>query len=212
MLIEVGWKSSHSPSSVLRGSWRGSLRKDGGFDHGHDQQVADQSQRDVPMHQGDTATIKQVESPQVQHWASRTSSRRRHVAQQQQHSTLQMNHTSLDMVARQRCAKRARPENEQVARGQGPEDSKTGRDEHPERKGGWNSRSEATGAARSEQLGGAQDLEQGFVVGTLASSDRTLRWTCSVRPARARETARTGSTRNADRLINSSMSASRGAH
>ena len=75
------------------------------------------------------------------------------MAQQLQHSALQINHTSLDMVARQRCTKRARAENEQVARGQGAEDSKTGRDEHPERKGGWNSRSEATGAAWSVQLG-----------------------------------------------------------
>ena len=119
MLIEVGWKKSpHSPSSVLRGSWRGPLRKDEGFDHGHDQQAADQSQRDVPIHQGDCAMIKQVEIPHVQHSAARTSPRRGlDVAKQLQHSILQINHTSLDMVARQRCAKRARPEHEQVARG-----------------------------------------------------------------------------------------------
>ena len=67
------------------------------------------------------------------------------------------------------------------------------------------SRSEAMGAARSEQLGGGQDLQQGLAMETFASSDRT------VRPARE-ETTGTGSTRHADRSINSSMSASRGAH
>ena len=103
------------------------------------------------MHPGDCAMIKQVESPQVQHLALRTSSRRgRDVAQQPQHSILLISYTILDMVARQRCAKRARVENEQVATGQGAQDGETERDEHPERKGGWNSRSEATRAARDE--------------------------------------------------------------
>ena len=59
------------------------------------------------------------------------------------------------MVARQRCAKRARLGNEQVARRQGAQDCETERDEHPERQGSWNSRSEATGAARNEQLVGS---------------------------------------------------------
>ena len=102
-------------------------------------------------------------------------------------NTSPANHASLGMVARQRCAKRARPENE------------------PEREGGWNSRSEATRAARSEQLGGAQDLQKGLAMVTFASSDRTRRWTCSVRPARARQTTRTGSTRDADQSINSTQ-------
>ena len=48
----------------------------------------------------------------------------------------------------------------------------------PMTKQDWYSRSEATGAARSEQLGGAQDLPQGLVMGIFASSDRTRRWTC----------------------------------
>ena len=39
--------------------------------------------------------------------------------------------------------------------------------EDPKRKGGWNSRSEATGAARDEQLGGAQDFQQGLAMGTI---------------------------------------------
>ena len=33
-------------------------------------------------------------------------------------------------------------------------------------------------AARSEQLGGAQDLPQGLAMGIFASSDPTRRWTC----------------------------------
>ena len=45
VLIEVGWKKSSRsriPScQVLRGSWPAPLRKDEGFDHGHDQQVAE---------------------------------------------------------------------------------------------------------------------------------------------------------------------------
>ena len=64
----------------------------------------------------------------------------------------------------------------------------------------------------NEQLGGAQDLPQGLLMGTLESSERTRRWTCSLRPARPRETTRTSSTRHAERSIITSMSASRGAH
>ena len=47
--------------------------------------------------------------------------------------------------------------------------------------------SEATRAARNERLGGAQDFPQGLAMGTVSSNDRTRRWTCSVRLARARE-------------------------
>ena len=66
------------------------------------------------MHQGDSAMIKQVESPQIQHSATRISSRRgRDVARQPQHTILQISCTSLDMVvARLRYEKRARPDNE----------------------------------------------------------------------------------------------------
>ena len=58
--------------------------------------------------------------------------------------------TWLHGSARQRCAKRVRQGNEQVARRQGAQDCETERDEHPERKGGWNSRCEATRAAWEE--------------------------------------------------------------
>ena len=181
MLIEVGWKkSSHSPSSVLRGSWRGPLRKDEGFDHGHTiNRLQTKARSDAPMHQGDCAMIKQVESPQVQHSASRTSSRR----DAMWHSSHSTAFCSSVTPFSTRCSDtRKERRNEQVARGQGAQDGETERDEHPERKSGWNSRSEATGAARSEQLRGAQDLPQGLAMGTFASSDRTRRWTCSVRP------------------------------
>ena len=80
------------------------------------------------------------------------------------HSIASCRCTVLDMVAR-RCAKRARLENEQVARGQGAQDGETERDEHSERKGGWNSRSEATRAARDEQLGGHETFQlEGLVL------------------------------------------------
>ena len=78
---------------------------------------ADQSQQVAQMHEGDCAMIKQVEIPQIQHSATRISSwRTRDVAQQLQHSVRQIGCTSLNMVARQSCAKRARPGEEQVAR------------------------------------------------------------------------------------------------
>ena len=70
--------------------------------------------------------IKQVESPQIQHSAKRVRcGRGREVARQPRHSILRISYTSLDMVAQQRCAKRARTENEQVARGQGAQDCET---------------------------------------------------------------------------------------
>ena len=102
MLIEVGWKkSSHSPSSVLRGSWRGPLLED------EEVRSRTRSTGSRPnlgqTHQCINETmIKQVESPQVQHSASRISSGRgRDVAQQPQRSILQISYTFLDMVARQ---------------------------------------------------------------------------------------------------------------
>ena len=58
--------------------------------------------------------------------------------------------SSLDKVAPQRNARRSRPEDLQVARGRGAFNRAIGGDEHPERKGGWNSRSEATGAVRAK--------------------------------------------------------------
>ena len=63
---------------------------------------------------------------------------------------------------------------------------------------------------------GAKDLPQGLAEGIFASSDRTRRWTCLLRgTAQAREEHKTptetGSTRHVDRLITSSMSASRSA-
>ena len=66
----------------------------------------------------------------------------RDVARQLQHSNLQDSGSSVDKVARHRCARRSRPEEKQVARGQGSRNCGAGRDEHSERKGGW---SEATG-------------------------------------------------------------------
>ena len=54
----------------------------------------------------------------------------RDVAKRLQHSSLRAGHHSLDMFERQRCAKRARPENRQVARGWGAHDCGTGRDAH----------------------------------------------------------------------------------
>ena len=71
------------------------------------------------------------------------------MARQLQHRNLQASGSNLDEVARQRCARRPRPEDKQVARGQGARNRGTGRDEHPERKGDWNSRSEARRAARA---------------------------------------------------------------
>ena len=79
--------------------------------------------------------INQVEIPQVQHSSYCTSSCR---------SITPVSTWSHGSDA----LKKTRPENEQVPRGQGAEDCEIGRDEHHERKGGWNSRSEATGAAR----------------------------------------------------------------
>ena len=73
----------------------------------------------------------------------------RDVARQLQHSNLQASGSNLDKVARQRCARRPRPEDKQVARGQGARNRGTGRDEHPERMGDQNSCSEATRAARA---------------------------------------------------------------
>ena len=69
---------------------------------------------------------------------------------------------------------------------------------------------------RQEQLGGAQDLLLGLAMGIFASSDRTRRWTCQVQDCTSTGNnmalPTTGSTRHVDRSINSSMSASRGAH
>ena len=68
-------------------------------------------------------------------------------------------------------------------------------------------------ARRQEQLGMSSSEEHrifSLAMGTFASSDPTRRWTCSVRPARARKTTRTSSTRHADR--SRGMSASRSAH
>ena len=208
---------SRTPRScqVLRGSSRAPLRKDGGFDHGHDQQAADESSVRSQPDASPSASRKLCHDQAGRESSDSALSNEnqfRDVAQQLQHSILQINQTSLDMVALQGCAELPRLENEQVAREQGAQDCETGRDEHLERKGGWNSRSEATGAARDGQLGGAQDLQQGLEMVTFASSDWMRRWTCSVRPARARERTRTRSTRHADRSINSSLSASKGAH
>ena len=74
---------------------------------------------------------------------------------------------------------------------------------------------------RQEQLGvssqGARDLPQGLAEGEFASSDRTRRLdvlaagnSTSTRGG-AQDSTLTGSTRHADRSINSSMSASRSA-
>ena len=57
----------------------------------------------------------------------------RDVARQLQHSNLQASGSNLDKVARQRCARRPRPEDKQVARGQSAQNRGSGRDEHPER-------------------------------------------------------------------------------
>ena len=116
------------------------------------------------------------------------------MSHQLQLSILQISFAILNMAAQQRCAKRARLGNEKVARRRGAQDRETERDEHPDRKGDWNCRSEVTGTAWDEQLGGVQFLPQGLAMGTFASSDGTRRWTCSVRPARAPKTTRRGST------------------
>ena len=68
--------------------------------------------------------IKQVESPQIQHSATGISSGRG-----------QISYTVLDLVSRQRCARRARPENEEAARGQGAQDCERTRRSH--RTKGW---------------------------------------------------------------------------
>ena len=88
------------------------------------------------------------------------------MAGQLQHSSLQISYTILDMVARQRCAKRALPENEQVHRTVRLNETNT----QNERLAGTVA-CEATGEARNEKLRGAQGLQQGLVK------------QCSVRPA-----------------------------
>ena len=111
-------------------------------------------------HQQYVVSAVEVETDQCQQDASKVSEDdnanenqfqevRRDVARQLQHSNLQAGGSSLDKVAPQQCARRSRPEDKQVARGQGARNRGTGRDEHPERKGGWNSRSEATRAPRA---------------------------------------------------------------